>query len=272
MVIVFLTQTIIAMVRLAPKSTSTLALSSVVPLDFWLWVKAGETAAWRLKWVAIPVTIFAMWGGRKIYRSMLKSPERFCGWGYARAGLVASAVVPVLIAVLIGVTVPERLRQRQVALQAASYAMGYRLDRALLEYRAKFGTLPAEMKDLGNLPDPDGSLAAALITLDASLAAAEAPVRTYLAYKPSADFAALPKRKSRTLRGAVIRNASLDTATDDSPAEGLSFTNYELPLPGPDKLMGTEDDLIVADGVIKRASESVRRPGTPTVSTKSTRP
>jgi hypothetical protein len=169
-------------------------------------------------------------------------------------------MVPVLIAVLIGVTVPERLRQRQDGLRAASYAQGYRVARAQLEYNARFGTFPADLKDLRRLPDADGSLAAALSNLDAS------------GYKPSADLAALPKEKSRTLRGALIRNASLDTATDDSTGEGLSFTNYELPLPGADKLMGTEDDLIVRDGVIIKASESVRRPGTATVSTKSSKP
>lgn len=174
---------------------------------------------------------------------------------------MASALIPVLIAVLIGVTVPARLRQRQDGLQAAANALAYRLDRALAEYSTRFGTLPAELKDLDRLPDPDGSIAAALSSIDAS------------SYKPtSGDLAALPKKKTRTLRGAVIRDASLDSATDDSPGEGLSFTNYDLPLPGADKLMGTEDDLIVSDGIIKKASEIVRRPGTTTVSTKSSKP
>lgn len=260
MVLVFLTQTIFALLQRAPRLKPTLALSSVLPLDFWSWVAAGETAAWRLKWIALPVTIVVLWGSLKIYRSMLKSPARFCGLGYAKTGLVASALVPVLIAVLISVTVPERLRQRQVALRAASEAVGYRIDRALLQYSIRYDTLPAELNDLRRLPDPDGSIAAALSNLDTS------------AYKPSADLAALPKQKSRTLRGAVIRNASMDAATDDLPGDGISFTNYDLPLPGADKLMGTEDDLIVRDGVIIKASESVRRPGTTTVSSKSTKP
>jgi hypothetical protein len=258
MVLVFLTQTILALVQFAPSFTPNLALSSVIPLDFWTWVAAGETAAWRLKWIAIPMTIVALWGSLKIYRSMLKAPARFCGLRYAKTGLVASALVPLLIVVLIGVTVPERLRQRRDGIQAASYAMYYRVARAQLEYNARFGTVTADMKDLRRLPDPDGSIAAALSNIDAS------------GYKPSADLAALPKQKSRTLRGAVIRNASLDTTIDDLPGEGLSFTNYELPLPGPDKLMGTEDDLILRDGVIFKVSESVRRPGTG--SPKSTRP
>ena len=260
MVLLFLTQTIIALVQRAPSATSNLALFSVVPADFWSWMAAGQTAAWRLKWIAIPVTIVVLWGSLKIYRSMLKSPARFCGLGYAKKGLIASALVPVLIAVLIGVTVPERLRRRADGIRAASYAMYYRVARAQLEYNARFDTFPADMTDLRRLPDPDGSIAAALSNIDTS------------GYKPSADLAALPKQKSRTLRGALIRNASLDTATDDSPGEGLSFTNYELSLPGADKLMGTEDDLILRDGVIFKVSESVRRPGTTNGSTISTKP
>ncbi|MCM3871540.1 MAG: hypothetical protein ND895_12725 [Pyrinomonadaceae bacterium] len=262
MVLVFVIQTISAAVQRAPRVTSVMTLASVFPSDFWSWVAAGETAAWRLKWVAMPVTIVVLWASLKIYRSILKSPARFCGLRYARTGLMASVLVPVLIAVLIGVTVPERLRQRQDGLQAAADLVGRTYDRALFQYSLRYRTLPAELVDLRRLPDPDGSIAAALSVLEAS---------AYSTYKPSVDLAALPKGKSRTLRGAVIRNASLDT-TDDLPGEGLSFTNYDLRLPGADKLMGTEDDLIVRDGVILRASESVHRPGTNTVSPKSSKP
>ena len=236
MVIVFLVQTILALLQKAPTSISFLSI-----------VAAAETAAWRLKWIAIPVTFFVLWSGRKIYRSMMQNPERFCGLRYARTGLLASAMVPALIALLIGVTVPERLRQRQTAIEAGFYARGYTIDRALLEYRLAFGTLPTDLRDLSRLPDTDGSIAAALIGLDLNT------------YKATADLAALPTKKPRSLRGGVIMNASIDTPTNDAPEEGLSFTNYEFPLPGADKLLGTEDDLIVRDGVITKVSEVARR-------------
>ena len=236
MVVVFLTQTIIALVQKAPAS-----------LGFWSFIAAGETAAWRLKWIAIPITLIVLWAGRKIYRSMLTAPERFCGLGYARTGLWASAMVPVLIALLIGVTVPERLRQRQRGIEAGFHAQGYAIDRALLEYRLQFGTLPTDLKDLSRLPDKDGSIASALASVDIT------------GYKVTADVAALPTKKPQQLRGAVIMNASINNATDDSPQEGLSFTNYELPMAGEDKIMGTEDDFLVRDGVITKGLPAVRR-------------
>ncbi len=211
---------------------------------FWSWVAAGETAAWRLKWIGIPILFVVLWFGRKLYRSILAQPERFCGIKYARRGLVASATVAMLIALLIGITVPARLEHRRLAKEAGFLAQGSRIELALTEYRIKYHTLPADYKTmLERLPDPDGSLAEAVRNLDPS------------AYRPSADVAAVATEKSRTLRGAVIRKTSLSSATDDTPSGGLSFTNYVLRLPGEDKITGTEDDWVVRDGLIMKLSD-----------------
>ena len=231
--LVFVVQTIIAF---AQKWSGS--------FGFWSWVAAGETAAWRLKWTAVPVLFVVLWFGRKIYRSILSQPERFCGVKYARRGLLASATVAMLIALLIGVTVPARLEHRRLAQEAAILAQGYTIERALLEYRIKYHSLPADFKTLQQrVSDPDGSLAAALSGLDP------------IAYVPSADFAANATEKTRSLRGAVIRKASLSTATDDTPSGGLAFTNYVLRLPGEDKIPGNEDDWVVRDGVVMKLSE-----------------
>lgn len=247
-VLVFLTQTIIAMFQRSTRGAiSNLAAFSMIPFDLWSWIAAAETAAWRLKWVTIPVALLVIFASRKLYRSMLAEPGRFCGQRYALRGYLASAAVLLLILILIGVTVPERLRHRQWGIEAGTNALGYATDRVLLKYREKFGTLPSDTKDLARLPDPDGSIAALLKEIDAS------------EYKVSAELAAVPKQNPRPLRGAVIRNASLSTAADEPLSEGLSFTNYELRLPGVDRLLNTEDDLIVRDGVIIRVSEIQRR-------------
>ena len=247
MVLVFLSQTIIAVVQSSTRgATSNLVALSMIPFDWKPWLAAGETAAWRLKWVMIPITMLVLFGSRKLYRSMLAEPSRFCGQRYARNGYLASATVPLLILILIGVTVPERLRHRQWGIEARTNALGYATDRVLLEYRNKFGTLPSDKTDLARLPDPDGSIAALLKEIDAS------------EYKVSAEVAAVPTQRPRPLRGAVIRNASLSSAGDEPLSEALSFTNYELRLPGADKLLNTEDDLIVRDGVTYKTSELPR--------------
>lgn len=255
MVLIFLIQTIIALVQRAPRGgTSKLALASIVPLDFWAWVAAAkawlaaaETASWRLKWIMIPITLLILFGSRKLYRSIAQSPARFCGLRYARRGYLASALVPLLVLIFIGVTVPARLSHREWGIEARTNALGYATDRVLLEYREKFGTFPSDKKDLARLPDPDGSIAALLNEIDVS------------EYKVSAEVAAVPKQNPRPLRGGVIRNASLSTGADEPLSEGLSFTNYELRLPGIDKVLNTEDDLVLRDGVIITVSETPRR-------------
>ena len=246
-VLVFLSQTIITLVQSSSRAaTSTLALSSIVPLDFLSWLAAAETAAWRLKWVAIPLTALVVFGSRRIYRSIRQSPTSFCGLRYARNGYFASAAVPLLVLILIGITVPERLLNRQLGMKAEIKAQGYRIDRALVEYREAFGTLPSDLKDLGRLPDADGSIGAALKNVDAS------------GYTVDSEVAAVPTKKPRPLGGAVILNASLPTTGDEPLSAGISFTNYQFRLPGLDKVLGTDDDLVLIDGVIYPLSDVPR--------------
>jgi hypothetical protein len=238
MVLVFVVQFIIALVQRVPFS-----------LSFLSFLNAGEVAAWRLKWISIPVAFIVLLGCRKIYRSILEEPARFCGIRHARRGLLASSMVCMLIAGFIGISIPARLRNRQLAIDAAYAAHVHRFDRGFIEYVIRYKTLPSDTSDLlKRLPDPDGSLAEAI---------REVGPLGPSAYKPSgADLAALPNQKPRTLRGAVIRNASVDSSIDDTLTPGLAFTNYELRLPGPDKIPGTDDDLVVRDGLITKAAEA----------------
>lgn len=211
---------------------------------FWSWVAAAETAAWRVKWISIPVLFVTLWFGRKIYRSIRLQPEKFCGVKYARHGLLTSATVAFLIALLIGVTVPARLRQRQMAKEAAIRAYWHTFETAVLEYRARYHTYPADLKDLRDrVPDPYGTLAEALDHLDPN------------GYHPYVDVAAAGVEKSRTLRGAAIRTVSLTTAGDDTPPSGLAFTRFELRMPGEDGILGNDDDWIGHDGMLVRVTD-----------------
>ena len=231
-VLVFLVQTIIAIVQ---RGTGW--------FTFWSWVAAAETAAWRVKWIAIPVMFATLWFGQKIYRSIRLQPQRFCGVKYARHGLLASATVAFLIALLIGVTVPARLRQRETAKEAAIRGDWHTFEAAVLEYRARYHSYPADLKELRDrVPDPYGTIAEALDRLDPN------------GYHPYGDIAVAGGEKARTLRGVAIRNASL-TAGDDTPPGGLAFTKFDLRMPGEDGILGNEDDWIGHDGMLVRVSD-----------------
>lgn len=223
-------------------------------------VSAGEIAAWRLKWVMFPVAMIVLWSGARIIRSIKQDPSKFIGLRAARTGFVASTLVTLMIATLIGATVPVRLERRQWGIEAAANVPGYTLARALLEYRELHGVLPLESDkvaaELRTLPDPDGSIADALRYYDSN----GYQVDTVLA-------AASTQSKSLGARGSAIRNASMTAASTTD--HGVSFTSYQLRLPGEDKILNTDDDIVVRNGLVTKDSEvipkstTLSRPNTP---------
>jgi type II secretory pathway pseudopilin PulG len=223
---------------------ATLVQWGSFPRSFATVFSAGEVAAWRLKWVALPIAVALLWSGVRIVRSIKQGPDKFVGLRAARAGLVASLIVIATIATLIGVTVPERLRRHQWSVDAATYAQAYTIQRALQEYRSLHGTLPTNddlVRELSSLPDPNGAIAEALRNIDAS------------GYQASSVLAAAStKSKPMVQRGTALRNASY---TANAEPQGVSFTNYDLRLPGPDKVLNTDDDFIVSDGLVKKLSD-----------------
>jgi hypothetical protein len=227
--------------------STIVALFERVPftLDFWSVVGAAETAAWRLKWVGLPLALGALWMGVRLCAGIRREPARFAGKRLAHGGLAALAVVALMFVTFIGATVPERLRQHQRGLEAGMQARLWTFQRAQIEYRTRYGTFPADVKDLRErLPDPDGSIADAINGLDSNN------------YRPSVDLASLPsKPKSRGLRGAALRKTT--ASADDAPTESISFTNYELRLPGDDKKLNTADDWMMRDGMVIKPAQAL---------------
>lgn len=221
------------------------------PVGFWKVVAAAETAAWRLKFAALPWAALAVWVSARLRASIRREPARFAGLRLAHAGLAMSAVVALSGVVLIAVTVPERLRQRELARQAADNALAYAAHRILLEYSARFGTLPSAPQDLDKLSSDDPAIKKVREMLKEGV------------YLPEASLASLPPtRKERGRRVKALRVSSTTTknSTDDLPGEGLSLTNYTLVLPGRDGLLDTDDDIWVRDGLRIQAPPPAKRP------------
>jgi hypothetical protein len=229
---------------------SALLERPIFSLDTGSVVAAAEAAAWRLKWLALLIVPLVLWAAARVSASVRREPARFTGARLAHGGLATSGLVALMIVTSIGVTIPERLRQRQRGIEAAYRAQLYTIARAQLEYRTRYGTLPASLDDLRDqdrLPDPDGSIASALTGLSSN------------SYKSWSVQARLPEAKSRKTRGAALRRVSLTSGADDLPDEGVTFTNYELRLPGEDKIMGTDDDWMIRDGVIISPAQAAQQ-------------
>ena len=72
-------------------------------------------------------------------------------------------------------------------------------------------------------------------------------------------MAAVPTKKPRPLRGAVISNASLDIRR---LAERKSVVHQlRIALARPDKLLNTEDDVMIRDGVVSQDIRSSAKTG-----------
>ena len=214
-------------------------------------LRAARTAAWRLKWTALPagfvLTGLCAWA----YARMRREPARFVGHAHARAGLALTAAVALTLTALVGMTVPERLRMRELARRAAENAILYETDLALARYRKRFGTYPAALSDLRRLEDPDGSLA--------RLLAVVAPGE----YRPQADLDSLNAGRSNPRgRRRVSALPARAAGADDIPDAALSLNTYALTLPGRDAILGTADDLHIRDGRITDAPRPAASPTT----------
>lgn len=239
----------------------TLAERKPFAVDLWSFVAAGETAAWQLKWAVLPLALLASVLGRRALCRIVRAPSRFALVRFARAGFVASSLLAFVVIALIGLTVPERLRQRELARQAAERARAYDPVRVLLDYQQRYGTLPTSPDELKKLPDPDGSVARAVEMIRSGR------------YEPESTIAALPPTKARGRRNTnvAIRPVAVRTDPDEPSGEGFTFTNYTLRLAGEDGKLGTDDDLLVRDGMIlpappraeQPAGALVRKPGLP---------
>ena len=114
------------------------------------------------------------------------------------------------------------------------------------------GTLPTDreefVKALGSLPDPDGSIADALRYVDAK------------GYEPTSKLAAAPAKSRPPARSVALRY--VDGPSTPEPS-AVSFTSYDLRLPSEHRWFASDEDYIMRDGVIYKASDpEVRSSGT----------
>lgn len=212
-------------------------------------LRAAETAAWRLKWSALPLAFALIFLCTWLYARLRRDPARHTGRGYARVGLALTVVVAIALAALIGVTIPERLRMRELGRRAAGNAQLYAADLALARYRQRFGTYPATLEDLRRLEDADGSIAQLLAVAGDG------------EYKPVTDIASLSTSRAKARgrrRGSALQRGR--ASADDMQGAGIVLTEYHLALPGRDKVLGTEDDIHIRDGVIVAAPRPAASP------------
>jgi hypothetical protein len=98
------------------------------------------------------------------------------------------------------------------------------------------------VKELRSLPDPDGSLAEALKYID------QEPYR----YALQAKVASAPGKSKPSVRPVALRNAN---GPSNPEPLGVSLNSYDLFLPSEHRWFASDDDYIMRDGVIYKASD-----------------
>jgi hypothetical protein len=232
MLVALVAATVVALIQRPPANFDLLNL-----------LNGAEFAVWKFKWILVPASLFGFWASWKLRAGIRREPVKFISGRPVRYGFLASGVAVCAVLTLIGITVPQRIQSYRISVDAEQYARAYAYDRALTAYRNRFGTFPTVPGDLRKLPDPDGTIAELLKDSNQS------------AYRPwtelaSASPGSVPKPK---LDGSTVRPASINTGRDVAEEEPVSFTSYELRTPGADGVYGTEDDLLIRDGIVAKA-------------------
>ena len=173
--------------------------------------------AFFLSAALIPLSLVAMWLGRRALRLTQGDPARFGGRPYARASFALSALLCLAFCAAAVSSIPRALEQSRERRAAATRAMMYQLHAQGFEkYNSEKGVYPAEPSDLARVSDQ--------------------PL-------PQLDYWERPFSYSP---GAVV-------ASQGGP---VGFSTYRLTSAGPDGQFGTEDDITMIDGVVVTTTPS----------------
>jgi hypothetical protein len=161
--------------------------------------------------VAVPLSLAGIWLARRALRLIKSDSASFGGIKVARASYCLSIGLLVVFSAVSVSSIPRAIATRSAKRVAATRALMYELhSRGLQRHYKEYGNYPGELADLSRV-NANGT-----------------PQSDYwernFEYKPIAVIA--------------------------SKGSGISLSDYKLISSGPDGKFGTEDDIIMIDGVI----------------------
>lgn len=165
--------------------------------------------------IAAIAVIWASWRATRLAR---RDPESYGGYRTAAAMLVVTIIGGVIASAYAAAYVPRLLENRRLRQVAATSAAFHHMAGLLEEYKQAYGSYPRNTQELKK-------------AINESL--------------PSDYW-----RKS-------INYQSYTDSIADSKAGGvgINFRNFELRSAGPDEKMGTDDDVIMRDGIVLSGAE-----------------
>ncbi len=165
--------------------------------------------------------VLVIWSSRRAMRLARSEPAAYGGLRVATATLVVSVAACAVAASFAVAHIPRFLENRQIKQTAATQASIYHVVNILEAYKHKYGSYPPN--DLA--------------------------IRKVINESLPADY----------WMHTIEYHSYTEAIADRSPTASLPIANFELRSAGPDEKMGTDDDIIMRDGVFLPSDEVVKR-------------
>ncbi len=187
-----------------------------------LMILVSASALIFTKWLAL-AGVLIFWAARRAMKLARRAPDEFGGYRTATATLIVALAAG---AVATGYTiayVPKFLEARQAKREAYTRAEIYRVASRLEAYKRAYNSYPSTMQEYRK-------------AINAQL---------------PADY----------WENDIKYQGYTEAIVNQAPGvTGISFVNFELRSAGPDEIEGTDDDIIMRDGVFFTNAEAKMQP------------
>ena len=178
------------------------------------------------KWLGI-ILVFPIWRAARAMKLARREPDWYGGYKVATATLILAIAAGVFSVVYVAKNVPQFLENQKVRRLAATQAAMYHLASLLENYKRTYGSYPQNTQEIRKAVTES-------IPLDYWKKSIQ-----YQSFTEAIAEATDPKSFART---------------------GLLFKNFELRSAGPDEKEGTDDDIIMRDGIFFTNAEIKNQP------------
>jgi hypothetical protein len=177
------------------------------------------------KFLAV-AAVLVVWSARRAMRLARRDPQGYGGYRTAAATLVVTLVAGGVSLGFAFAYIPRYLRNREARGTAYTQSVIFGTSKLLDDYKQKYGSYP-----------PD-----------------ELAVKKFIAEQLPRDY------WNKTISYQAYTEAIAEVAKDPRGGGGtgiknIAINNFELRSAGPDEMMGTEDDIIMRDGIFYTSSE-----------------
>ena len=177
------------------------------------------------KWLGV-ILVIPIWRAARAMRLARREPDWYGGYKVATATLILSVAAGVFSVIYVAKNVPQFLENRKVRRIAATQAAMYHLASLLEDYKRTYGSYPRNTQE----------------------------IKKAITESLPADY------WKKSIQYQSFTEAIAEATDPKFGRTGIPFNNFELRSAGPDGKEGTDDDIIMRDGIFFTAAEIKNQP------------